>query len=157
MDAATIERWIKNLGRPYDVLIAEGVIPNMPLQELYKGRDWIDIEPADGLELSFRAETKRFERLFITLLKSTPSTVEFKGELPKPFTPAMSQAQVRANFGEPMESQGPTKLPLNTVVGGFDAYLLDPATHPQTKVVFQYTAALMVDTMVFALNDTGHD
>lgn len=157
MDAATIERWIKNLGQPYDALIAEGVIPNMPLQELYKGRDWIDIEPADGLELSFWAETKRFERLFITLLKTTPSTVAYKGELPKPFAPVMSQAEVRANFGEPMESQGPTKLPLNTMTGGWDAYRLDPATHPKMKVVFQYTAALMVDTLVFSLIDRGHD
>lgn len=157
MNAATIERWIKNLGRPYDSLVAEGIIPNMPLQELYKGRDWIDIEPADGLELSFWAETKRFERIFITLLSTVEGATEYKGDLPRPFAAVMSQSAVRASFGEPMESQGPTKLPLNTMVGGFDTYLLDPVTHPNMKVSFQYTIIMQVKTVVLSLVDRGHD
>ncbi|MDR9863568.1 MULTISPECIES: DUF6392 family protein [Pseudomonas] len=158
MDAATIERWILSLGRPYDAMVAEGVIPNMPLQQLYKGRDWLDIEPEDGLELSFWAETKRLEAVYITLLKTTPSTVPYQGELPKPFVPAMSQAQVRANFCEPMDSKGPIKMPQPMgMTGGWDAYRLDPASHPNIKVAFQYTASLMVDTLVFTLIDKGHD
>ncbi len=157
MDAKIIESWIKNLGQPYGTLVAKGLIPNQPLQELYKGRDWLDIEPAPGLELSFWAETKRFERLFITLLSTVEGTTEYKGELPKPFAPVMSQSGVRAIFGEPMESQGPTKLPLNTMVGGFDAYRLDPATHPNMKVSFQYTITMQVKTLVFSLIDRGHD
>lgn len=157
MDAKIIESWIKNLGQTYDTLVAKGLIPNQPLQELYKGRDWLDIEPAPGLELSFWAETRRFERLFITLISTVEDAPEYKGELPKPFVSAMSQAEVRANFGEPMESQGPTKLPLNTMVGGFDAYTLDPATHPNMKVSFQYTITMQVKTLVFSLIDRDHD
>ncbi|HBO3041448.1 TPA: hypothetical protein L4Q92_000182 [Pseudomonas aeruginosa] len=158
MDAATIERWILSLGRPYDTLVAEGIIPNLPLQELYKGRDWLDIEPGDGLELSFWAETKRLEAVYITLLKTTPSTVPYQGELPKPFTPMMSQAEVRANFGEPMASKGPVKMPQPMgMTGGWDAYRLDPATHRNMKLVLQYTADLRVDTLVFTLIDKGHD
>ncbi|CAD5105960.1 DUF6392 family protein [Zestomonas carbonaria] len=157
MDAKTIERWIMNLGRPYETLVAEGVIPDQPLTELYKGRDWLTLKPGNGLELSFWAETKRFERLFITLLATVEGTTEYKGELPKPFAPVMSQSGVRATFGEPMESQGLTKLPLNTMVGGFDTYRLDPATHPNMKVSFQYTTTMQVKTLVFSLIDRGHD
>lgn len=158
MDAKTIEHWIKSLGRRYDVLVAEGVIPNQPLQELYPGRDLLDIIIAPGLSMSFWAETKRFETLFITLLKTTPSTTEYKGELPKPFAPVMSQSEVRANFGEPMASKGPVKMPQPMgMTGGWDAYWLDPVTHPNIKVVFQYTATLTVNTLVFSLIDKGHD
>lgn len=157
MDAKTIERWISNLGRPYGTLVAEGVIPNLPLKELYKGRDWLDIEPEDGLELSFWAGTKCLETLYITLLKTTPSTVEYKGELPKPFAPVMAQSGVRATFGEPIESKGPMKLPNIGMVGGFDAYTLDPATHPNMKVSFQYTITMQVKTLVFSLIDRDHD
>lgn len=158
MDAKTIERWIKNLGQTYDTLVAKGVIPNQPLQELYPDRDLLDIIIAPGLSMSFWAETKRFETLFITLLKTTPSTAEYKGELPKPFAPVMSQSEVRANFGEPMVSKGPVKMPQPMgMTGGWDAYRLDPVTHPNTKVVFQYTATLAVNTLVFSLIDKGHD
>ncbi len=158
MDAKTIERWIKNLGGRYDVLVAEGVIPNQPLQELYPGRDLLDIIIAPGLSMSFWAQTKRFETLFITLLKTTPSTTEYKGELPKPFAPVMSRSEVRANFGEPMASKGPVKMPQPMgMTGGWDAYRLDPVTHPNVKVVFQYTATLTVNTLVFSLIAKAHD
>ncbi|PAU53186.1 hypothetical protein BZL41_23765 [Pseudomonas sp. PIC25] len=158
MDAATIEHWIKNLGRSYDALVADGVVPSQPLQELYEGRERVCIEPEPGLELSFWAETRRFETLFITLFKTTPSTVEYKGELPKPFSPVMAKTGVHATFGEPMASKGPVKMPQPMgMTGGWDAYRLDPGTYPNTKVIFKYTSALMVDTLVFTLIDKGHD
>ncbi|CAM2945591.1 hypothetical protein SAMN04490207_1942 [Pseudomonas gessardii] len=64
MDATTIALWIKSLGRPYESLVSEGIIPNMPLRELYKGRNWLDIEPEEGMELSFSAESKCLEALY---------------------------------------------------------------------------------------------
>ncbi|WP_443190826.1 DUF6392 family protein [Pseudomonas indica] len=157
MDAATITRWIKNLGRPYDTLVTEGIIPNLPLQELYKGRDWLDIEPASGLELSFRAKTKHLETLFVILAKTVDGQSVYRGELPLPFALKMDQASVRATFGPPMESKGPIKLPLNTKTGGWDAYRLDSAMHPNAKLIFKYAENMAVNTLVFTLIDTGHD
>jgi hypothetical protein len=157
MDAKTIERWIKSIGRPYDALVAEGVIPNQPLTELYKGRDWLTVKPGNGLELSFWAENRCLETFHIVLLKTMEGMTEYKGELPKPFVPVMAQSGVRTTFGEPMESKGPTKLPLNTMIGGWDAYRLDPATHPNTKLIFTYAETMQVKTLTFTLIDTGHD
>ncbi|HBP5739376.1 DUF6392 family protein [Pseudomonas aeruginosa] len=157
MNAATIERWILNLGRPYDTLVAEGIIPNLPFQELYKGRDWLDIEPGDGLELSFWAETKRFERLFITLIQTVEDQTVYRGELPQPFALEMDQAGVHRTFGPPRESSGPRKIPNIGMVGGHDAYTLDAATHPNGQVMFQYTADMRVKTLFFTLVDAGHD
>ncbi|EMM5100990.1 DUF6392 family protein [Pseudomonas aeruginosa] len=157
MDAATITRWIKHLGRPYDALVNEGIIPSLPLQELYKGRDWLDIEPGDGLELSFWAETKRFERLFITLIKTVEDQTVYRGDLPQPFALEMDQAGVRSTFGPPMESSGPRKIPNIGMVGGHDAYTLNMETHPNARVFFQYTVDMRVKTLFFTLIDTGHD
>lgn len=157
MNAATIEGWIKNLGRSYDSLVTEKVAPNMPLQELYKGRDWLDIEPADGLELSFKAKTKRLETIHVVLMSTMEGVTEYKGELPKPFVLAMNQSEVRANFGVPMESKGPTKLPMNTSIGGWDAYQLDKNTHPNAKVIFTYADTMQVKTISFTLIDKGED
>lgn len=157
MNAATITRWIKNLGRPYDALVAEGLIPNQPLTELYKGRDWLTLKPGNGLELSFWAETKRFERLFITLIQTVEDQTVYRGELPQPFALEMGQAGVRRTFGLPMESSGPRKIPNIGVVGGHDAYTLNEETHPNARVFFQYTEDMRVKTLFFTLIDTGHN
>lgn len=158
MSISRIENWINNLGQEYDALITRNIIQNQPLMELYPGRDRLHLEPEIGIGLSFWAETKRFEALFITLLKSTPSTVEYKGELPKPYSIEMIQSDVHAIFGEPFESKGPIKMPQPMgQTGGWESYRLDPATHPNIKVVFQYTATMQVKTLVFTLIDKDHD
>lgn len=158
MDVMTIEGWIKSLGEQYAVLVAGGIIPNKPLQELYPGRDLLDVIIAPGLSMSFWAQTKRFEMLFITLLKTTPSTAAYQGELPKPFSTVTRQSDVRIHFGEPMASKGPVKMPQPMgLTGGWDAYLLNPITHSNKKVVFHYTAMGEVNTLVFSLINKGHD
>lgn len=157
MSAMTIERWINHLGSFYDDLIADSVIPNLPLIELYKGRDGLSLKkPARGLELSFWADTKRYERLFITLRSTVEGTTEYEGELPKPFALLTSKSEVRAAFGAPMESQGLTKLPLDTMLGGFDTYSLDQINYSNLKVSFQYTSSMQVKTLVFSLINRGH-
>lgn len=158
MDARTIEGWITSLGGRYEVLVAEGVIPNKPLQELYPGRDLLDVIIAPGLSMSFWAQTRQLETLFITLLKTTPSTTAYKGELPEPFSLLMRQSDVRTRLGEPMASKEPVKMPQPMgMTGGWDAYLLDVIAHRNKKVVFQYTATGEVSTLVFSLVDKGHD
>ncbi|AZE70138.1 MULTISPECIES: DUF6392 family protein [Pseudomonas] len=158
MNAKTIEGWIRSLGRRYDVLIAEGLIPNQPLQELYEGRDRLHLEPALGLSLSFWAETKRLETLFITLIKSTPSTVEYKGELPKPLASTMTKSDIRSHFGVPIESSAPVKMPQPVgMTGGWDAYRLDPSTYPNIKLICKYSPTFQVKALVFTLIDKNHD
>ncbi len=157
MDAATITHWVNSLGRSYDVLVAEKIIPNMPLQELYTGRDWLDIEPAGGLELSFLAKSRRLETVYITLIGTVEGQSVYRGELPKPLSLMMNQVGVRTNYGLPMESKEPTKLPMNRNTGGWDAYKLDSSTHPNAKLIFKYAENKMVNTLVFTLIDTDHD
>lgn len=158
MNSAIIESWIKNIGRPYDALVSEGVIPNQPLTELYPGRDWLTLDVENGVELSFWAENKCFESLYFALLESTPGVIVYEGELPKPFARVMTQSGVHATFGKPNESKGPIKMPKPIgMTGGWDAYILDPVSHPNVKVVFQYAASMAVKTLVFTMIDKSHD
>lgn len=66
----------------------------MPLRELYKGRDWLDIEPEDGMELNFFAEFKCLETLYIILVPAVEAQAVYRGERPKPLALLMSQADV---------------------------------------------------------------
>lgn len=154
MSISKIEIWINSLGRSYEDLLAQEIIPDQPLLELFSGIDRLYLEVETGISLSFWAETERFEELYITLKKTTPSTVEYKGELPKPYSLEMSQSSVHAIFGEPYKSQAPIKMPQPMgQAGGWESYRLDSVMFPGIEVVFQYTAEMQVDTLVFALVD----
>lgn len=157
MDIATVNQWTRNLGESYEELVGRGLItPEQPLETLYPDCDLRDMNLEAGLSLTFWAETKRLETLFVTLIKSTPSTVEYKGDLPAPYKSVMTQSEVHAIFGQPMESRGPIRMPDPMgQTGGWESYLLDRSLYPGKKVVFQYTADMKVKTLVFTLVDKG--
>ncbi|MBC3258201.1 hypothetical protein HU733_22105 [Pseudomonas paralactis] len=122
MNASMIVLLIKKLGRPYESLISEGVIPNTPLREFYEGRGWLDMEPEDGVELGFAADSRCLETLYITLARIVEGQTVYRDQLPLPLALSMTQADVKASFGMPSELKGPTSLPLNRKTGGWDAY-----------------------------------
>ncbi|UVL41856.1 DUF6392 family protein [Pseudomonas sp. B21-040] len=153
MIKAELDRLIKSLGEKYPVLKQAGVIPG-PLTELYPGRDLLSFKFEGGLSLNFWRETLRFEIFFVTLRKTMPSTTEYRGELPDPYFSLMTQSDVRAIFGTPVESMGPIKMPQPMgQTGGWDAYPLDQDIYPGKKVMFQYAADMQVNTLVFTLID----
>lgn len=154
MDATIINRWIKSLGRTYDELVTKGIIPDIPLQELYAGRDWLHIEPGAGLELDFGAENKHLAKLHIILIQVVENQTIYSGELPAPFSLKMDKAGVRALLGNPISSKGTVKLPGGLGMrGGWDVYRLQEEINPDAKVWFNYTADLMVYSIVFTLGE----
>ncbi len=160
MDAATIDRWTKSLGRTYEELVAGGVIsPSQPLTQLFKGDDELIQNPTSGISLWFWAETKRLEKIIITLIQTVDDQSIYTGGLPPLFSLKMNKTGVHALFGEPMQSKGSAKIPGSggQISGGWDAYRLQERIHPNARVGFSYTADLMVKTLAFALIDTGHD
>lgn len=148
MEAVTIERWIKNLGRYHSELVTEGVIPDLPLQCLFIGDDGLQMEPENAIELHFDPETKRFEEISFILYESEPSPFEtYKGELPWPFTTVMGRRQVwLAMGGEPIPTA--SGRPRSN-----DTYILDPKYHPDAVVVFQYTVNHRVERLTFVVGD----
>ena len=158
MSATIIEDCIKALGKTYETLLSQSFISSAEPWKTFHDDDEFSLKIEDGLSLTFHETTRKLESIFITLVKTTPSTVVYKGELPKPFASKMRQTEVRTNFGESMTSKGPVKMPLPMgMTGGWDSYRLDPITHPNIKVVFHYTAELTVSTLIFSLIDKGHD
>lgn len=152
MSTAKIEMLVSCLGQTHETMISKGIIPSQPLSELYKGRERLALRAMDGIELSFFADSRVLERVLITLDASMPDLDVYNGELPKPFANPMTQASVRANFGNPAESKGPMKMPKPLgQTGGWDAYLLDTDSGKKTKVYFSYSAPLMVQTLAFIL------
>ncbi|CAD5105959.1 DUF6392 family protein [Zestomonas carbonaria] len=159
MDAVTINRLIRGLGHSYEELLADSVIPNLPLKPSFDGDDNEDLiqTPEPGVELWFWVATRRLERILFTLTEVVEGESVYTGELPTPFTLNMNRTRVRATLGEPSESKGPVKIPLPGGAGGWDAYHLGKATHPNARVIAQYSGDLSVNTLAFTLVDTGHN
>jgi len=153
MNSEQMERLIKNLGCSYDALIANGVIDNLPLQDLYEDGESLEVEPAPGIELIFWPETLRFEGIYVTL--KNEQSLEgraFCGGLPGNFGSVSNQLQVHESFGEPIMSKGILELQ-GTGLGGWDTYQLESNLHPAALVDFQYSTNLNVLRLFFALID----
>ncbi|GGJ48262.1 hypothetical protein GCM10009085_47330 [Pseudomonas avellanae] len=148
MDAVTIERWIKNLGRQHSELVLEAVIPDLPLACLFIDDDGLQMEPENAIELHFDPRTMRFEEISFILHEPEPSPFEtYKGELPWPFTIDMGRRQVwLAMGGEPISTYSGSPR-------GNDTYMLDPKYHPDAIVTFQYTVNHRVERLTFTVGD----
>ena len=150
MKADEFDRVVGFLGRTHAELLAEQIIPDTPLLELYPESDRLYIEPEEGLELTFSADGKVFIEFFITLIKTTPSTIAYKGELPDMLFEGMDQEMVLDLFGAPEKSRDPVVLPLPIgQTGGWASYIYDDEIFPTVELVFQYTSEMKVDTVVF--------
>lgn len=153
MNSVNMERLIKNLGCSYDALIANKVIDNLPLQDLYEDGESLEIEPVPGIELIFWPETLRFEVIYITLKDDQNSNVPlFTGQLPEPFVSLFDQTQVHKALGKPMFSKGAMELQ-GTDLSGWDTYQLESQWHPAALVEFQYVSHMQTSRILFSLID----
>lgn len=160
MDAVTINRLVRGLGRTYSELLTDGLLHEGALAPLFKEGENEDLiqKPAPGIELWFWAETKKLERIVITLSTLIEGDPIYTGELPAPFTHRMDQAGVRALLGEPYRSKGPAKLPPPIgVTGGWDAYRLGKTVHSNAEVAIQFLGDKSASGLAFRLIDKGHD
>lgn len=151
MKQAEIEKIVTCLGRHHADLVAENIIPDVQLREIYPGSERTYINLEQGLELDFLPENKLFVELFITLRKTTPSTARYNGELPEMIFSEMDQEMVIDLFGQPVASRGPIKMPEPIgQTGGWESYIYDDEVFPGVRLMFQYTAEMEVDTVVFS-------
>lgn len=160
MNPATIEALSQSLGRTYEELVAVGLVSSaQTLTRLFEGDDELIQKPTTGLSLWFWEETRRLEKIIITLIPAFDGHTAYAGVLPNPYSLEMNKSGIRSLFGVPMQSKGLIKIPGSggQVSGGWDAYRLSEQTHPNTRVGFTYTEDMRVKTLAFSLIDTGHN
>jgi hypothetical protein len=151
--AIDIRRLIENLGQFHPQMVTKKMLPHKRLQKLPGGEECIDIELTPGIELWFSQDKLRFESLLILLREQGLGKVDgYKGPLPPPYEHALTQDQVRSQFGQPISTSGPVVIPgFDESVGAFDMYPVDGAIHPTAVVDFQYDAQYRVAAMVFSI------
>ncbi len=150
MKIAELETLIGHLGKSHADLIALGAVPDAPLLQVFPESEIFFFEPEEGVEMSFSPGDKIFTRLFITLKETTPSTIEYEGELPAGLTMDMNKTMAHEIFGAPKSTHSPVKLPKPTGwTGGWDIYNYDGNKFPGVELIFKYRADMVVETLVF--------
>lgn len=155
-NAQAIELWIKKLGKSYSNLVNSNLVPAQPLARLYEDSQSLEVEPCQGIELSFWFETQRFEAIYITLISQVPDQEQaYSGTLPPPFDLLKTQVDVRATLGAPYKSKGAESWigPPAFKMGGWDFYELDSSLNPNCQVEFQYDQKMNIYLLSFSVFD----
>lgn len=158
MSVFKLSTYLGRLGRSYDELVMEGLVPPNSLMEIYEGSLTAFYELEAGIELEFWAQSQTFEKLHITLLPNTSSSEVFEGEVEKPFGNCSVREQVLQVHGEPAMSKGPFKMPQPLgESGGWDIYGLKTLGYEGVNVIFKYDVGLNLVGLTFSLEVTSFD
>nr|WP_039968457.1 DUF6392 family protein [Pseudomonas chlororaphis] len=156
MNTAMIDDLVKSLGRTYPEMIASGMyLPGGRPKGIFDDSDRVTVSPEPGVELGFWASTQRFENLFITFLEGFEGEPIYRGSLPYQLKTKMNQTWVKSQYGEPLESGAPYRVPISGMTGGWDTYRL-PGMSKSIHVLFKYTVEMEVEGIVFRLNERSH-
>lgn len=151
------ELLIQALGKTYEELIAEQVVVDCPLEEIFPDSLGSLVILEKGISLDFWSETSRYEAFHIQLKEKGSWAPKYDGALPHPFSSILTQSDVRRVFGTPMEAKKPYRLPLPVGLnGGRDSYLYRQ-TDERIKMSFLYDEDLTVSSISFSLTDRRHD
>lgn len=157
MNAERIKLLIDSLGKTHAELLAASIVPEGELIELFPGIDELYLEPEVGVEMSFGAESGRYEKVNITLREPASPGEEYKGELPHPYSLCLTQSDAHKFLGKPLEYSGAMKLPEPLgQTGGWESYQLDPKLYPNQRLILHYLESMEVDAIVFDLVDKVH-
>lgn len=154
MKAAQLDALIKCLGQHRHQIHVEGIDLQNPRAENYVAIEWLSVEVEVGVYLEFKVDTLIYETLHVHLLDDVSDIFEYSGELPALFKMGWAQSDVRKEFGEPLDSQGPMSIPEPIgQVGGWDTYLLSSDVYSNIRVTFKYSDSLDVYGLCFEYVD----
>ncbi|TNH43943.1 DUF6392 family protein [Photorhabdus luminescens] len=122
--AINIEALINSLGKSYQEIFDEGLIPYKTKPSGFAGDSIVCLDMVkEGVFLSFYREGKRLKEITLTLLDERNSLYQFTNELPSPLVSLMTRQWVHEQFGKPEKSLSPRKR-LKKDIGWTELYTL---------------------------------
>ncbi|MBS9437832.1 pyocin immunity protein [Photorhabdus noenieputensis] len=143
-----VEVLINNLGRTYQEIFNEGLIPYKTKPTGFAGDPDISLNMTkEGVYLSFKRVSKVLFAIELTLIDEKKPQYRFPNELPSPLVPMMSRQWVHEHFGSPEKSLPPQKI-LKRDIGWTELYtLLD--FHIPTSMQINYDLLERVKVVAF--------
>ncbi|MGC5703924.1 pyocin immunity protein [Pseudomonas sp. NFXW11] len=158
MDAATIGRWVKNLGLTYEELLAQGESIEPPTDKIYDEFEWLTVFVEPGLALDFWEDSLALEKVLIELMPLEEGRSFYSGELPAPFSRTMTHEEIRSLLGTPLRSGERTpSADGQRMLNAWESYRLPEHLHPSARVGFVYSADMQIKVLSFDLLEPRRD
>lgn len=143
-DIIDVNQCLALLNKTYAELVENGLNPKLRFWKLFPGDDDFYLEPLPGVIYKFEAKSKVLQSINVCMIKRVEEQPEFKGSLTSPYG-CLTQEMVRENWGDPVRSRGPFRLPSPVgQTGGWDMYSLASQGYEDFDLVYQYVADLRV-------------
>ena len=152
MNLKNIEKIIRNLGYPYEALVSNEIIDNLPLVQEYEDAETLELTLVPGLELIFWADTEVLEMIYINLDRMNNGIRAYQGALPKHLVGIETRTEAHSNLGKPMFSKSNIELQ-GTGYKGWDTYQLDTKMHPAALLEIQYVEDMKISKILISLMD----
>ncbi|TNH43942.1 DUF6392 family protein [Photorhabdus luminescens] len=122
--AVNIEALIGSLGRTYQEIYNEGLIPYKTKPKGNLGCDYISLDMIkEGVYLAFKRKNKILFVVTITLIDRDKPSYQFPNKLPSPLISMMSRQWIHEQFGKPEKSHPPEMI-MKHQFGRKDLYTL---------------------------------
>ncbi|MBS9435438.1 DUF6392 family protein [Photorhabdus hainanensis] len=103
-----VEALINSLGKTYQEIFDEGLIPYKTKPKGFSGDKTISLDMVkEGIFLSFDRETKTFIEMTLTLFIPERPSFVFPNNMPYPLMKEMNRQWVDKNLGKPIKSAPP--------------------------------------------------
>lgn len=143
-----IDNLINGIGKTYQELLDEGVIPYKTKPTGYPGDPDLTLDMAkEGVHLTFRREGRQLWSVIISIQHNSIANWVFPNELPPPFKSTMSRSWVHRELGEP-ERSSPPEIIMKRAFGWTDLFTLS-GRHVPMSMQINYDVADMVSSIVF--------
>lgn len=158
MSSLHLKSYLDNLGRSYDELVSEGVVPADKVIEVYPGALSFYLQPAVGVTLRFWADTRTFEAVNILLAQRFYDSQPYSGALPDPYVKCITRQAALELFGSPITSKGPFTMPIALKeVGGWDKFGMKKLDYDALTIIVSYDVELNVNSLAFTIKQTGYE
>ncbi|WP_251978581.1 DUF6392 family protein [Salinicola avicenniae] len=145
---ANLDELAQRLGNTFDELVRQDLLPETPRPAPdYDGADRLFLEPETGLVLQFNLDDV-LQRIEITLRDEDPEET-YQGQLFPSMQGEITRQAVRQQYGEPLETSPPVKLPIIGMTGGSDLFQADRRVYGDALMRVAYDKEGIADGVMF--------
>lgn len=149
-----VEALIQSLGKTYEEIYNNGLIPYKTKPKGFSGDEDISLDMAkEGVYLSFHRKDRILTEISLTLINEKKIDWVFSNELPLGLTQLMTRSWIHQQFGDPVISS-PPKMVMRRQFGWKEVYSV-PNYHVSVSMIVSYDLQENVNLITFLPTSEG--
>ncbi|TDB59031.1 DUF6392 family protein [Photorhabdus khanii] len=148
--AISVNALINSLGRTYQEIFDQGLIPYKSKPRGDSGDDYVSLDmQKEGVFLAFDRASKKLTHVTLTLIDEERPRYVYPNQLPPPLINSMTREWIKEHLGPAIKSFPPCKV-FNRQYGWKDLYLYNvPESEESIYIQLSYDLFEQVETITF--------